>query len=131
MLQDKTMGALYLCVNVCRGGGMEREVRSAVSDMGIADLQEVLGGPSVSIIEIVLRYRVICYTVVFPQLQLWNLYWLVSVGDAFTNTVRLTFPVSHKHCCSRGNTLASGRPGKCNANFSAWCNIRSVCTRGC
>ena len=60
---------------------MERDVCSARSGMGIADLQEVLGGHSVSVIEIILRYRVIFYAAVFPQLQLWHLYWLVSVGD--------------------------------------------------
>ena len=59
-----------------------KDVRSARSGMGTVYLQGLLGGPSVSIIEIILRYRVIFYTtVVFPQLQLWHLYWLLSVGD--------------------------------------------------
>jgi hypothetical protein len=61
-------------------------VRFASSDMDAIDREEVLRGPPVKIVPILIRYRVSFSTALVPQLQLCHLHWLVSVSNMLSLT---------------------------------------------
>jgi hypothetical protein len=64
--------------------GPEADMPFVSNGMDATDHHEVLRAPTVGIIPIFLRYRVCFSTALVPQLQLWQLHWLVSaqsVGD--------------------------------------------------
>jgi hypothetical protein len=64
---------------------LETEVRSARSGVEPIDLQQVLQGPSVLLVPIVLRYRMSFSSDLFTQLQLWHLHWLgQSTGEQYS-----------------------------------------------
>jgi hypothetical protein len=58
---------------------LETDLRSASSGMDATDRQEVLRGPSVGIVPILVQYRMSFSKALVPRLQLWHLHWLVSV----------------------------------------------------
>jgi hypothetical protein len=74
-------------------------VRSASSGMDAIDRHEVLRGPSVGIVPIVMRYRVSFSMALVPQLQLWHLHRLVSVqsvGDLHSQVPQVLHFLSHR-----------------------------------
>jgi len=63
----------------------ETYAQSASRGMDAIERQEAIKEPSIGIVPVLLRYRVGFSTALVPQLQLWHLYWLVSlqaVGEA-------------------------------------------------
>jgi hypothetical protein len=70
---------------------LETDVHSVSIGMNAVDCHEVLRGPLVWIVPILVRYHVSFSTDVIPQLQLWHLHWLMSiqsVGDLHSQVLR-------------------------------------------
>jgi hypothetical protein len=77
---------------------LETDVRSASSDVDATDGHEVLWGPSVRIVPILLQYHVTLSMTFVPHLQLWYLHWLVSVqstGDLHSCVLYMLHFLSH------------------------------------
>jgi hypothetical protein len=58
---------------------LETDVPSGSSCIDAVDRHEVLRGPSVRVVGILIRYRVSFSTALVQQLQLWHFHWLVSI----------------------------------------------------
>jgi hypothetical protein len=90
---------------------LETDVRCASSGMDAIDRQEVLRGPSVGIVPILVRYREILHdSRSITAVMAFSLAGVRTVRGrpAFTNVVGVTFPVSRRRCSNRRNTLACG-----------------------
>jgi hypothetical protein len=75
---------------------------SVEMDCGVDEIgsHEVLRGPLVGTVQILVQYRVNFSTALDPQLQLWHLRWLVSVqftGD-LPSCVPYKFLVVYRDC---------------------------------
>jgi hypothetical protein len=83
--QNANVAGIRKIVSV-EGDRLEADVHSASSGscMDTIDRHEVLQGPSVRTVAILVEYRLSFSTALFPHLQLWNLRWpgyVQSAGD--------------------------------------------------
>jgi len=92
---------------------LETEVRSARSGAEPIDLQQVLQGPSVFSVAIVVRYRASFSSALLTQLKLWHLHWLVqSTGEQYSQ-LQVVFHFT-PHGCNTGIIRTRPRLGDLN-----------------